>query len=132
MEFISTRGFSDSVSFTEAVSQGLAPDGGLYLPCQFPDLSRNFDRWENLAYDELCFEFFEVFTARPWIGAMSRGLNSGSGDLDEFTFPRSKGFDLMVGKILGIILGQIFPIGMGLCFNPAQRCRGYEGSANEY
>lgn len=61
MEFISTRGFSDSVSFTEAVSQGLAPDGGLYLPCQFPDLSRNFDRWENLAYDELCFEFFKFF-----------------------------------------------------------------------
>ncbi|MDG1139906.1 MAG: threonine synthase [Opitutales bacterium] len=61
MEFISTRGFSDSVSFTEAVSQGLAPDGGLYLPREFPDLSGSFDSWKTLAYDELCFEFFKLF-----------------------------------------------------------------------
>ena len=30
MRYISTRG--SSVSFSEAVAQGLAPDGGLYLP----------------------------------------------------------------------------------------------------
>ena len=31
MRFLSTRGKSSPVSFCEAVSQGLAPDGGLYL-----------------------------------------------------------------------------------------------------
>lgn len=61
MEFISTRGFSDSVEFTQAVAQGLAPDGGLYLPKSFPDLSPNLKEWEGLAYDELCFEFFKLF-----------------------------------------------------------------------
>ena len=61
MEFISTRGFSDSVEFTQAVAQGLAPDGGLYLPKSFPDLSPNLKDWEGLAYDELCFEFFKLF-----------------------------------------------------------------------
>ena len=61
MEFISTRGFSDSVGFTQAVAQGLAPDGGLYLPKSFPDLSANLKKWEGLAYDELCFEFFKLF-----------------------------------------------------------------------
>ena len=61
MEFISTRGFSDSVGFTQAVAQGLAPDGGLYLPKSFPDLSPNLKKWEDLAYDELCFEFFKLF-----------------------------------------------------------------------
>ena len=35
MRFRSTRGGS-SVTFTEAVAQGLAPDG-LYLPEKFPD-----------------------------------------------------------------------------------------------
>ena len=61
MEFISTRGFSDSVSFTEAVSQGLAPDGGLYLPLEFPDLTPFLGTWENLPYEQLCFEFFKLF-----------------------------------------------------------------------
>jgi len=61
MEFISTRGFSDSVSFTEAVSQGLAPDGGLYLPRDFPDLTPFLGTWENLPYEQLCFEFFKLF-----------------------------------------------------------------------
>ena len=41
MKYISTRGQSPSVSFAEAVATGLAPDGGLYLPQEFPNLSGN-------------------------------------------------------------------------------------------
>ncbi len=38
MKFASTRGQSAQVSFSEALLQGLAPDGGLYMPQQWPDL----------------------------------------------------------------------------------------------
>ena len=38
MEFVSTRGLSEPVGFVDAVAQGLAADGGLYLPRDFPDL----------------------------------------------------------------------------------------------
>ena len=61
MEFSSTRGLSDSVGFTQAVAEGLAPDGGLYLPQTFPDLSPYLCKWENLSYEDLCFEFFKLF-----------------------------------------------------------------------
>ena len=61
MRYISTRGGAQQVSFTEAVAKGLAPDGGLYLPEEFPDLSSNINDWENLSYSELCFEFFKYF-----------------------------------------------------------------------
>lgn len=33
MEFISSRGGGAPVSFEEALTQGIAPDGGLYIPC---------------------------------------------------------------------------------------------------
>ena len=61
MRFVSTRGQSASVGFSEAVAQGLAPDGGLYLPENFPDLSESTDHWEDLSYPDLCFEFFRFF-----------------------------------------------------------------------
>ena len=61
MRFVSTRGESDPVGFSEAVAQGLAPDGGLYLPESFPDLGAFPEQWEGLAYPELCFEFFSLF-----------------------------------------------------------------------
>ena len=61
MKFVSTRGQADSVSFSEAVSQGLAPDGGLYLPSEFPDIAPFLCEWENMSYSELCFSFFRLF-----------------------------------------------------------------------
>jgi len=38
MQFVSTRGGKDEISFEEAVFRGLAPDGGLYVPTTVPDL----------------------------------------------------------------------------------------------
>lgn len=40
MQYISTRGQCPPVDFETAVMQGLAPDGGLYIPAEFPVLSR--------------------------------------------------------------------------------------------
>src|SRR5215471_17735162 len=38
MKFLSTRGQSPAVSFGAALTQGLAPDGGLYVPEQWPTI----------------------------------------------------------------------------------------------
>src|SRR5262245_18473929 len=40
VKYISTRGAAPPVSFTEMLLAGLAPDGGLYLPETYPQLSQ--------------------------------------------------------------------------------------------
>jgi threonine synthase len=61
MRYISTRGQTPALSFSDAVATGLAPDGGLFLPETLPDLSADLARFEPLAYPELCFEFLRRF-----------------------------------------------------------------------
>ncbi len=61
MRYLSTRGGTETVEFCEAVAQGLAPDGGLYLPETFPDLSPLVDAWSGLSYPQLCHAFFQHF-----------------------------------------------------------------------
>ena len=61
MEYTSTRGQSKNLTFSEAVSEGLAPDGGLYVPVSIPDISKKLDSWEGLGYADLCFEFLRIF-----------------------------------------------------------------------
>ena len=39
MKYISTRGQSPALSFSEILLGGLAPDGGLYMPAQYPQFS---------------------------------------------------------------------------------------------
>ncbi|HEU4590300.1 MAG TPA: threonine synthase [Steroidobacteraceae bacterium] len=38
MKYVSTRGQSPAVTFGAAITQGLAPDGGLYMPEQWPTI----------------------------------------------------------------------------------------------
>ncbi len=61
MQFVSTRGQSPAVSFTEAVATGLAPDSGLYLPQSLPDLGEYLDDWRSLDYPALCEAFLSLF-----------------------------------------------------------------------
>ena len=61
MQYISTRGQVPAVSFSTAVAQGLAPDGGLYLPEELPNLRSHLAEWSKLSYPELCEAFFAVF-----------------------------------------------------------------------
>ena len=61
MKFLSTRGQTPPLSFSEAVAVGLAPDGGLFLPESLPDLRRDLDRFAPLGYVDLCFEFLRRF-----------------------------------------------------------------------
>ncbi len=62
MRFISTRGQTAALGFSEAVATGLAPDGGLFLPETTATFSSaDLQRWEGLGYADLCFEFMRFF-----------------------------------------------------------------------
>lgn len=61
MYFLSTRGQTPALGFSDAVATGLAPDGGLFLPEKLPDFSGDLTRFRKLGYAELCFEFLRVF-----------------------------------------------------------------------
>lgn len=61
MKYISTRGQTDPMPFTDAGLTGLAPDGGLLIPESLPDLSADLDRLATLPYPELAFEIYSHF-----------------------------------------------------------------------
>jgi threonine synthase len=62
MKYISTRGNAPTKNFTEILLGGLAPDGGLYLPEQYPQVTRaELDAWRNLPYADLAFAVLSKF-----------------------------------------------------------------------
>lgn len=65
MQYISTRGQTEPMSFTEAGLTGLAPDGGLLVPEHFPNVSQELGRWATLDYPALAYEIFRIFTDIP-------------------------------------------------------------------
>ena len=58
MHYISTRGFGP-VNFETTVLDGLAPDGGLYVPTSYPKLSR--EELDELDDDDIFVKFFDRF-----------------------------------------------------------------------
>jgi len=53
MKYISTRGMAPSVGFKDALIQGLAPDGGLYVPMVWPSISEtDLKGFRGLSYAE--------------------------------------------------------------------------------
>lgn len=74
MQFVSTRGQSPEVTFTEAVATGLAPDGGLYLPKTLPDLSGYLESWKQLDYPSLCEAFFSLFATDMPASVLSKRI----------------------------------------------------------
>lgn len=63
MLFRSTRGASEPVSFQKAVLDGLAPDGGLYLPEAIPSISPQFLK----ALPQLSFQELSLEIASLWL-----------------------------------------------------------------
>lgn len=53
MMYRSTRGASAAKTFSEAVLEGLAEDGGLLVPDSLPDFSSELSGWIGLSYAEL-------------------------------------------------------------------------------
>ena len=62
MRYQSTRGNSPEQSFLEILLGGLAPDGGLYLPVQYPKVTAaQLDSWRGLSYADLAFEVLSLY-----------------------------------------------------------------------
>lgn len=63
MKYVSTRGNSGPVSFSEAMFSGLAPDGGLYMPARVPELDEGFIR----SLQEHDFQSIALEMAKPFL-----------------------------------------------------------------
>ncbi|MDY7574227.1 threonine synthase [Actimicrobium sp. CCI2.3] len=62
MRYVSTRGHAAQPSFSEILLGGLAPDGGLYLPAVYPQVSgAELDAWRALSYADLALEILKKF-----------------------------------------------------------------------
>ena len=64
MQYISTRGTAPHLRFEDAMLTGLARDGGLYVPQDIPQISRDeIKALRGLSYEEIAFRVM-----RPFIG----------------------------------------------------------------
>ncbi len=62
MRYLSTRGDAEPRRFCEILLEGLAPDGGLYLPAHYPQVdSATLSDWRGLSYPELAFEILSLY-----------------------------------------------------------------------
>ncbi|KAF5102454.1 hypothetical protein D0Z00_000381 [Geotrichum galactomycetum] len=69
--YLSTRSSTEPyLSFEQAVIQGLAPDGGLYIPTEIPNLPENFlEEWKDLSFQELAFNILSLYISDDEIPA---------------------------------------------------------------
>ena len=66
MKYLSTRcdklGDKTERGFSDILLEGLAPDGGLYLPTHYPAIDdATLTRWRGLRYAELAFEILSLY-----------------------------------------------------------------------
>jgi len=66
MKYLSTRSFAQDHSehkhFCEILLEGLAPDGGLYLPQNYPKIDQaTLTRWRSLSYADLAYEILSLY-----------------------------------------------------------------------
>ncbi|MCD0417871.1 threonine synthase [Rubrivivax sp. JA1024] len=64
MKYLSTRGDLTPRGFSDILLEGLAPDGGLYLPTHYPQVDpATLQRWRGLSYADLAFEILSLYIA---------------------------------------------------------------------
>jgi threonine synthase len=64
MKFISTRGQAPQTAFSDVLLAGLAPDGGLYLPEGWPQLTQTeIAAFKGARYQDVAFAVLSRFTA---------------------------------------------------------------------
>jgi threonine synthase len=64
MKYISTRGRAPALNFEEVLLAGLASDGGLYVPEQYPQFTQaEIASWSGLSYSEVAVKVISPFVA---------------------------------------------------------------------
>ncbi|MDD6794876.1 MAG: threonine synthase [Clostridiaceae bacterium] len=61
MKFQSTRGLEKNIASAEAIVNGIARDGGLYVPDSFPNCYDSIKMEKNLSYEELAYKIIKEF-----------------------------------------------------------------------
>ncbi len=62
MKYISTRAGMQALPFSDILLEGLAPDGGLAVPEQYPQLSaETLESWRGLSYAQLASKILGLF-----------------------------------------------------------------------
>jgi threonine synthase len=62
MRYVSTRGDATERAFCDILLEGLAPDGGLYMPVRYPRVDRStLARWRGLPYADLAVEVLSLY-----------------------------------------------------------------------
>ena len=73
MKYVSTRGQAPALSFEDTMLTGLAPDGGLYVPEDVPDLTSEHPlHWDS--YEELAFKVMRPFTGETFTDDEFQGI----------------------------------------------------------
>ena len=62
IKYISTRGDSRKLTFKDVIFEGLASDGGLYIPETWPSLDKKkLSNFKNLSYQDIAFEVIRPY-----------------------------------------------------------------------
>jgi len=159
LKYQSTRGHAELRSFCEILLEGLAPDGGLYLPVHYPRIdAATLARWRGLAYHELAFEILSLYiddipaddlraiTARTYtpevfgspeitpLKPLDRASNTPEG-VDVYLQALSNGPTLAFKDMAMQLLGQLFEYELarrGQTLNILGATSGDTGGAAEY
>ena len=57
----STRGAGEAVTASQAILQGLARDGGLFVPMEIPKLTLTMKELSKMSYQETAYEVMKLF-----------------------------------------------------------------------
>jgi threonine synthase len=61
MEYCSTRGGVEGLTFVDSLLSGLAADGGLLVPAELPDVSSRLPAWRDLSFVPLAQQVIGLF-----------------------------------------------------------------------
>jgi len=159
LNYLSTRGDRTPRGFSDILLEGLAPDGGLYLPESYPKIDdATLTRWRGLNYADLAFEILSLYitdipaddlrtlvrkTYTPAIfgtaeitplKALDRAVNAESGT-DVYLQALSNGPTLAFKDMAMQLLGNLFEYELarrGETLNILGATSGDTGSAAEY
>ena len=158
MLYLSTRGHPDRKHFCEILLEGLAPDGGLYLPEQYPQIApEQLSKWRALPYAELASEILslyiddipaedlraicrktyieDVFGTKEIVPLKPLGPSTGSGQPEVYIEGLSNGPTLAFKDMAMQLLGNLFEYELdrrGEELNILGATSGDTGSAAEY